>query len=1256
MTQDPQMGNIIWMLICAALVMLMQGGFCFLESGLARAKNSINVAIKNLVDFCIAGAVFWAIGFGIMFGVSHSGIFGTSEFFVDEHGGPWLLAFFLFQMVFCGTATTIISGAVAERMRFCAYIAVSVLVSALIYPVFGHWAWNGAATGETNGWLNGQGFIDFAGSTVVHSVGGWVALAAILVIGPRLGRFEKGARQPHGHNLPMATLGVLLLWFGWFGFNGGSTLAITESIPLILVNTNLAAAFGGVSALVVAWLVERRPDAGHVMNGVVAGLVAITASCHIMTPLAAVFIGIVGGVLCSCATFLLSRLHIDDVIGAVPAHAIPGVWGTLAVALLADVSTFGTGLSRWEQFAVQAEGVAVCFAWAFGGGFICLWTINRLMRLRVTEEEELVGLNVSEHGASTELIDLLSDMHIHRMQGDFSRQVSVEPHTEVGQIAAEYNRVLHKVNAEMGQREDAEKKWRGIFENAVEGIFQTTPDGQYLAANPALVRMYGFETFEQLQSEFTDIEKQLYIDPQRRSEFVQCLEQEDSIVGFESQVRRYDGEIIWVCENARAHREEDGRIQYYEGTVEDITQRKQAEKLFREKEQAEAANRAKSQFLANMSHEIRTPLNGVVGMLDLLSTTELNEQQARYANLAKSSAEVLQNLINDVLDFSKIEAGKLELETIRFDLHELVETISDMFAHRAQEKGVELHCHVRSEVPLKVVGDPERLRQVLVNLISNAIKFTEQGDVGISVRQINLGNPGRMSIRFEVRDSGIGIPSDRVNRLFNSFSQVDSSTTRKYGGTGLGLAICKQLVELMGGTIGVESVEGQGTTFWFQTPFETVQEKDEPKVPTTLNGVRALAVDDNDTNLQILSEYLARWGVQAEAVRSGSEAIQKLRDAAASSNPFQVAIVDRLMPGMDGLELSDHIRSDSSLGRPRIVMLTSLDENLGAEELQRLEINCLQKPVRQSRLFDAVIAATDVRPKQLTLAEPTAVSDSGNRTESNERRILVVDDNQINRIVAGEVLRSSGYEVDEACNGEEAIAAIQKASYDAVLMDCEMPVLDGFGATRRIRELEARNELPHIVADRLPVIAVTAQAVQGDRQRCLEAGMSEYVSKPIDREILLSTLEGFINPAATASDEEEIAPNAETASETEAPVEMPNLGHIQLEQLLDRCAGQHSVASRVLTMFREQSTEQVAGLAASIEQSNFEELQRVAHALKGSAANVGAVQVSDTAAQLENALRDEKTEELPPLVERIDSTLQECQLHIDQLLIEFENA
>jgi len=435
--------DIVWILICAGLVMFMQAGFSSLESGMVRTKNSINVAGKNFADFCLTTGVFWVIGFAIMFGASVGGLFGSSDFFFSE-STPFLMAFFIFQIGFAGTSTTIMSGAVAERMRFSSYLIAAFVFSLAIYPIFGHWAWGSLAGGDP-GWLEEIGFIDFAGSTVVHSVGGWMALAMVLILGPRIGRFGKDAVPIHGNDLPLVTLGVFILWFGWFGFNGGSTLGLTPDVPSIIVNTVLAGAFGGLAALGLTWWRHDRVDVPTFMNGSLAGLVGITASANIVSTIDAVIIGMIAGVVMYGVTQLLERLEIDDVVGAVPVHLAAGIWGTLAVALFGATEAWGGG-SRLSQLGVQAVGVLFAFLWAFGIGFVVMSLINRRYPLRIDPEGERIGLNVAEHGASTEILDLLTDMDTQRASSDFSHPVRVEPHTEVGQIAGQYNRVIHDIN------------------------------------------------------------------------------------------------------------------------------------------------------------------------------------------------------------------------------------------------------------------------------------------------------------------------------------------------------------------------------------------------------------------------------------------------------------------------------------------------------------------------------------------------------------------------------------------------------------------------------------------------------------------------------------------------------------------------------------------------------------------------------------------------------------------------------------------
>lgn len=1243
----PQL-DIAWMLICAALVMLMQGGFCLLESGLVRAKNSFNVALKNLVDFCVSAAVFWVFGFAIMFGASYHGWFGTTMFCPGEDSSPWLMAFFIFQMVFCGTATTIISGAVAERIRFRGYFVIALLVSGVIYPLFGHWAWGGAADGAATGWLAQEGFIDFAGSTVVHSVGGWVALAAILVIGPRIGRFDGERPGIHGHNLTLATFGVLMLWFGWFGFNGGSTLAMNDSVPLIIVNTNLAGAFGGLACLACSWLIHRRPDVGHTMNGAVAGLVGITASCHIVAPWAAVAIGCGAGVICCLVTELLPKLKIDDVIGAFPAHACAGAFGTLALAFLADPSHFGEGMTAWSQFWIQLKGVAACAVLSFGGGFTLIYLINRVMPFRTSAEDEVAGLNISEHGASTELIDLLTNMSRHREQGDFSQKVEIEPHTEVGQIAAEYNRVLECVNKEMKQRTEAEARFRGIFENAVEGIYQTTPDGKFMTVNPALARMLGYENLIDLTDRITDISDQVYVDENRRAEFIETLDEQGVVFGFESEIRRANGETMWISENASVRRDLEGNVSYYEGTVEDITERRKARYFEAERNAADAANRAKSDFLASMSHEIRTPLNGIIGFLDLLAATRLENNQQRFVDLAKSSAGTLLHLINDILDLSKIEAGGIEFESTEFVVHELVESVPEMFSPQGRTRGLELNCCISPDVPQAVIGDPERIRQVLINLFSNAVKFTEHGGVSLHVtlaeKQSDPNLQNQVFVQFAVEDTGIGIPQSRIDRLFKAFSQVDASTTRNYGGTGLGLAICKQLVELMGGEIGVDSEAGKGSTFWFRIPLQYTERSTCDVIPN-VHGLRVLAVDDNHMNLQVLKEQLQSWGVEATTASCGMRALDLMKEAAERNAPFQLAILDHIMPEMDGLTLADRIHQHEEYRDTKLLMLTSYDRDISSEALKRLEMTCLTKPIRQSRLLDTLVSLSGGRRSSEMQARLEAEEKPLNDRRHQDAKILVVDDNEINRLVAHEILQAEGFQVVLAENGREAVDKVSGTDVNLILMDCEMPEMDGFEATRKIRQMASTT---HTKLQDLPIVALTAQAIKGDQERCLAAGMDDYVMKPVNRQQLIQTILKQLDQRSTVVTEQ-----SSVEADRQVTRDEPDAGQeeqISIAELRDRCGDDESLIQRVLQKFTVKAKSEIALLEQHVRDGNIDQVVQVAHSLKGMAANVAAQPVSKVAGTIELAAREQQTEGYELLMQDLSQKFDTCEAFIAHLL------
>lgn len=562
-----------WLVICAALVFNMQVGFLCLESGLIRSKNAINVAMKNITDFALAVLLYWIYGFGLMFGASQTGLIGET-YFLPEVGTSeaWFSAFFLFQAMFCATAVTIISGATAERLRFAIYIVVGGLVAGLIYPVFGHWAWGGSSA-QGQGWLSADGFVDFAGSTVVHSVGGWVALAVLLIIGPRRGRFdlEHASRTMPGSNLPLAMLGALLLFFGWFGFNGGSTLAASTSVPGIIVNTLLGGIAGVIGVLVVSWWLKGYGDVIQPINGLLAGLVAITASAHVVSAGDAVLIGLVGGLVMMAADALLLKWKIDDAVAAVPVHLAAGIWGTIAVALFGDPELLGTGLDFYQQLEVQLEGIVVCAVWSFGVSYLVLSLINRLTPLRVDEESERLGLNISEHGTRTELVELLEAMEGDARAGDFHGEVPVEPFTEVGQIASQYNKVIRALG-------EAVQKTQAIVRDIRDGIITFTGDGLLTSFNPGSQRLFA------LPAEATGI--RLHDLLKEDSWRPELLPEPGGEVKREVVCRRMDGTSFLA--EMTISREAVSDAELYTGILRDITERRRIEEqLFQEKNLAQ---------------------------------------------------------------------------------------------------------------------------------------------------------------------------------------------------------------------------------------------------------------------------------------------------------------------------------------------------------------------------------------------------------------------------------------------------------------------------------------------------------------------------------------------------------------------------------------------------------------------------------------------------------------------------------------------
>jgi len=825
-----------------------------------------------------------------------------------------------------------------------------------------------------------------------------------------------------------------------------------------------------------------------------------------------------------------------------------------------------------------------------------IWVWSGILKIKKTEDEFFWAESVIQKE-----IDKNSDtVGLAVICKDITAQIKYQELTiKLENIVAARTKELVKINEQQ----------QAVFDSANIGIGLINNSRALVQCNKRMDEIFGYEYGEQIGRSIIDwYTKDIDINK------IYSLIWGGETVMLEQELKRKDGSLFWGRVSARAVNIDD-KDSGIVTVIEDITNERLAlESIKKGKEIAEEATKAKSNFLANMSHEIRTPMNAIIGMSHLALQSDLNEKQRGYIKKVDNAAKNLLGIINDILDFSKIEAGKLTFENTEFLLEDVMDNLADLTVIKAQEKGLELLFDIDTDIPTALIGDPLRLGQVLINLVANAIKFTQKGEVKVSVKKVSIEGDV-VGLRFEVKDTGIGLSRDQMDKLFAPFEQGDSSTTRRFGGSGLGLTICHKLVEMMGGNIRVESETGKGSKFYFEVKFRI--QKEQRTIPSPVKDIknlRVLVVDDNESSREILQGILNSLKFEADVAPSGVDAVAKLEQAQNEGSPYHLILMDWMMPEMDGVETIKNIRSNTNISNtPAFIMVTAYNKDELSEKAKGVKLDgLLVKPISPSTLYDAILNAFGIEERRITRKQEKEVNHSEITEKISGSNLLLVEDNILNQELAVEILELEGIRVDIANNGAEAVEKVKYNNYDGVLMDCQMPVMDGFEATRIIRSDDRFKNLP--------IIAMTANAMSGDRERCIECGMDDHIPKPIDVEKMLNVLARWIKPKNIA--------NTQVVTEPEQECEIPKIDGLDMESALHRMNGNKKLLKKLLGKFVTSQGESIKRLRGYLEVKDSDSAIREAHSLKGLAGNIGADELAHEAIRLESILKGGSNEEL----------------------------